>query len=81
MNQPPSFVDPTKPSHVSLMHKSLYGIKQAPRAWFNLLSTILLQLGFLGFKIDPSMFILNFGALLLMFLFMWTILSSPEKTM
>nr|KAJ0224458.1 hypothetical protein LSAT_V11C100013840 [Lactuca sativa] len=64
MKQLPGFVDPTKPDHVCLLHKSLYGLKQAPRAWFTRLSTVLLQLGFLGSKIDPSLFILNSGGTL-----------------
>ena len=61
MKQPPGFIDPTKPDHVCLLHKSLYGLKQASRAWFHRLSTALIQLGFSGSKTDPSLFILNSG--------------------
>jgi hypothetical protein len=32
MQQPQGFVDPAYPSHVCLLHKSLYGLRQAPRA-------------------------------------------------
>ncbi|CAL2261280.1 unnamed protein product [Prunus armeniaca] len=33
MAQLPSFIDPTRPSHVCNLHKAFYGLKQAPRAW------------------------------------------------
>lgn len=61
MKQPHGFVNPTNPEHVFLLHKSPYGPKQALRVWFNRLSTVLFQLGFLGSKTDPSLFILNSG--------------------
>ena len=56
MEQPPGFVDSMFPNHVCKLHKSLYGLKQAPRAWFNKLATTLLSLGFLGSKVDYSLF-------------------------
>ncbi|XP_021829321.1 uncharacterized protein LOC110769611, partial [Prunus avium] len=59
MIQPPGFVDDTKPHHVCKLHCSLYGLKQAPRAWFQCLSSCLLQLQFVGSKVDSSLFIFN----------------------
>lgn len=35
MHQPPDFCDPNFPSHVCRLHKSLYDLKQAPRAQFD----------------------------------------------
>ncbi|KAM0012969.1 putative RNA-directed DNA polymerase [Helianthus debilis subsp. tardiflorus] len=64
MKQPPGFEDPSKPNHVCRLHRSLYGLKQVPRAWFHRLSTVLQQLGFYGSKTDPSLFILKAGATL-----------------
>nr|GEV62097.1 ribonuclease H-like domain-containing protein [Tanacetum cinerariifolium] len=34
MHQPPGFVDPNKPGYVCHLQRSLYGLKQALRAWF-----------------------------------------------
>ncbi|GJT19450.1 ribonuclease H-like domain-containing protein [Tanacetum coccineum] len=34
MHQPPGFVDPNKPDFVCHLQRSLYGFKQASRAWF-----------------------------------------------
>lgn len=33
MAQPQGYVDPAFPTHVYRMHKSIYGLKQAPQAW------------------------------------------------
>ncbi|KAJ4817812.1 hypothetical protein LUZ62_030378 [Rhynchospora pubera] len=57
MSQPPGFIDPTRPNHVCLLSKSLYGLKQSPRAWFQKLSSTLLALGFFESQYDPSLFI------------------------
>ncbi|GJU88848.1 putative RNA-directed DNA polymerase [Tanacetum coccineum] len=61
MKQPFGFIDPQRPNHVCLLHKSLYGLKQSPRAWFERLSKALFDLGFKGFKTDPSLFIYSRG--------------------
>jgi hypothetical protein len=57
MEQPQGFLDPTKPDHVCRLHKSIYGLKQAPQAWFTCLSSILLELGFVASLVDSSLFI------------------------
>lgn len=46
LRQPPGFVDPQKPDHVCLLHKSLYGLKQTPRVCFQCLLSALMTLGF-----------------------------------
>ncbi|KAJ4793324.1 polyprotein [Rhynchospora pubera] len=57
MSQPPGFLDKSSPNHVCLLSKSLYGLKQSPRAWFYKLSTTLVTLGFHESHYDPSLFI------------------------
>lgn len=54
IEQPPGFVDATKPNHVCRLHKALYGLKQAPRAWFNKFTNFLLEFGFTCSPVDRS---------------------------
>ena len=61
MKQPPSFVYSTLPSHLCWLHKLLYGLKQALRAWYTRLSDFLLSIGFLASKVDNSLCILSDG--------------------
>jgi len=62
MKQPPGFVDFALPSHVCRLHKSLYGLKQASRAWYTRLNDFLLSIGFRASKVDTSLFIFFVGA-------------------
>jgi hypothetical protein len=48
MEQPPGFVQTTPPDQVCKLYKAIYGLKQAPQAWFTRLSNFLLELGFKG---------------------------------
>jgi len=59
MKQPPGFVDSALPSHVCRLHKSLYGLKQALRAWYTRLNDFLLSIGFRASKVDTSLFIFS----------------------
>nr|GEY94031.1 hypothetical protein [Tanacetum cinerariifolium] len=54
--QPEGFIDVDYPSHVYKLKKALYGLKQASRAWYDELSTFLLQNGFSKGTIDPTLF-------------------------
>ncbi|GKA85691.1 putative ribonuclease H-like domain-containing protein [Tanacetum coccineum] len=55
--QPPSFEDPQFPDKVYKVEKALYGLHQAPRAWYETLSTYLLENGFRRGTIDKNLFI------------------------
>ncbi|KAM1941804.1 hypothetical protein ACFX13_029341 [Malus domestica] len=57
MQQPPGFVDASQPSSVCKLHMSLYGLKQATRAWYDKLGHALLSLGFTNSKSDCSLFV------------------------
>ncbi|GJU08051.1 uncharacterized mitochondrial protein-like protein [Tanacetum coccineum] len=55
--QPPGFEDPDFPDRVYKVEKALYGLHQALRAWYETLSTYLLDNGFQRGKIDKTLFI------------------------
>ncbi|GKA86940.1 putative ribonuclease H-like domain-containing protein [Tanacetum coccineum] len=50
--QPPGFEDPDFPDRVYKVEKALYGLHQAPKAWYETLSTYLLDNGFQRGQID-----------------------------
>ncbi|GJU74157.1 putative ribonuclease H-like domain-containing protein [Tanacetum coccineum] len=55
--QPPGFKDPDFPDRVYKVEKALYRLHQALRAWYETLSTYLLDNGFQRGKIDKTFFI------------------------
>ncbi|GJY38848.1 putative ribonuclease H-like domain-containing protein [Tanacetum coccineum] len=55
--QPPGFEDPQFPDKVYKVEKALYGLHQAPRAWYETLSTYLLENGFRRGTIYKTLFI------------------------
>nr|GEW64493.1 reverse transcriptase [Tanacetum cinerariifolium] len=55
--QPPGFEDLDFLDRVYKVEKALYGLHQAPRAWYETLSTYLLDNGFQRGKIDKTLFI------------------------
>ncbi|GKC97843.1 putative ribonuclease H-like domain-containing protein, partial [Tanacetum coccineum] len=55
--QPPGFEDPQFPNKVYKVEKALYGLHQAPRAWYETLSTYLLENGYIRGTIDTTFFI------------------------
>ncbi|KAL9272509.1 Retrovirus-related Pol polyprotein from transposon RE1-like protein [Drosera capensis] len=57
MRQPSGFIHLIHFSHVCRLHKALYGLRQAPRAWFHCFSSFLLRSGFTQAKSDSSMFV------------------------
>nr|GEU93136.1 putative ribonuclease H-like domain-containing protein [Tanacetum cinerariifolium] len=55
--QPSGFEDPDYPDKVYKVVKSLYGLHQAPKAWYETLDNYLLENGFQRVKIDQTLFI------------------------
>ncbi|GJT35600.1 putative ribonuclease H-like domain-containing protein [Tanacetum coccineum] len=57
VTQPKGFEDPYFPKHVYRVVKALYGLHQAPRAWYARLSAFLLQHNYRRGTIDKTLFI------------------------
>lgn len=57
MQQPLGFEDSTHPEYVCKLHKAIYDLKQALRAWFDKFSSYLLGFGFVCSTKDPSLFV------------------------
>ncbi|GJT36054.1 retrovirus-related pol polyprotein from transposon TNT 1-94 [Tanacetum coccineum] len=61
VSRPDGFVDPENPNHVYKLKKALYSLKQAPQAWYDLLSSFLLSQKFSKGTVDPTLFIRREG--------------------
>jgi len=57
MKLPPGHPQSNDPQLVCKLHKSIYGLKQSPRAWYVKLSTVLTELGFTRSNADHSLFV------------------------
>jgi hypothetical protein len=54
VEQPPGFKDEEYPNPIYKLHKELYGVKQAPRAWYECLRNFLIENGFRIGKADVT---------------------------
>ncbi|WVZ89564.1 LOW QUALITY PROTEIN: hypothetical protein U9M48_035948 [Paspalum notatum var. saurae] len=61
VRQPPGFESARFPDRVYKLRKSLYGPKQAPRAWYARLKSFLLKSGFVMGSVDKTLFLLSRG--------------------
>nr|GEZ74018.1 copia protein [Tanacetum cinerariifolium] len=66
VSQPDGFVDQDNPNHVYKLKKDLYGLKQALRAWYDMLSSFLISQDFSKGSVDPTLFIRRNGNELLL---------------
>nr|GFC91106.1 retrovirus-related Pol polyprotein from transposon TNT 1-94 [Tanacetum cinerariifolium] len=57
VSQPDGFVDQDNPNHVYKLKKTLYGLKQVSRAWYDMLSSFLISQDFSKGLVDPTLFI------------------------
>ncbi|GKC29915.1 retrovirus-related pol polyprotein from transposon TNT 1-94 [Tanacetum coccineum] len=56
VSQPDVFVDPDFPDHVYKLKKAMYGLKQSPRAWYDKLSSFLIENYFIKGIVDLTLF-------------------------
>ncbi|XP_068340318.1 uncharacterized mitochondrial protein AtMg00810-like [Pyrus communis] len=57
MRLPPGHSQSHKQDVVCKLHKSIYGLKQSPRAWYAKLSSVLISVGFGRSNADSSLFV------------------------
>nr|GEV43837.1 copia protein [Tanacetum cinerariifolium] len=74
VSQPDGFVDQDNPNHMYKLKKALYALKQAPRAWYDMLSSFLISQDFSKGSVDPTLFIRRNGNDLLLMSMMGKIL-------
>ena len=60
VEQPPGFENDSLPNHIFKLTKALYILKQALRAWYERLSSFLIENNFTKGKVDTTLFIKNF---------------------
>ncbi|GKB32074.1 putative ribonuclease H-like domain-containing protein [Tanacetum coccineum] len=78
--QPPGFEDPDFPDRVYKVKKALYGLHQALRAWYETLSTYLLDNEFQRGKINKTLFIKRYkGDILLVQVYVDDIIFGSTK--
>jgi hypothetical protein len=56
IERPQSFVVQIKESHIRKLKKPLYGMKQAPRAWYARINNYLQSLDFSKSAVDPNLY-------------------------
>nr|GEZ91231.1 retrotransposon protein, putative, unclassified [Tanacetum cinerariifolium] len=56
VSQPEGFVDQDNPSHVYKLKKALYSLKQAPRAWYGMVSSFIISQQFSKGAVDLTLF-------------------------
>jgi hypothetical protein len=61
VRQPLGFESPKYPDRVYKLSKTLYGLKQVPRAWYVRLKTFLLEHEYVMGSVDKILFTLNYG--------------------
>jgi hypothetical protein len=56
IEQQDGFMTHEKESHVCKLKKALYGLQQAPRAWYEKIDGYLMSLGFSKSVVDPNLY-------------------------
>ncbi|GKD08230.1 retrovirus-related pol polyprotein from transposon TNT 1-94, partial [Tanacetum coccineum] len=80
VSQPEGFVDQDNPSHVYKLKKALYDLKQAPRTWYDMLSSFLISQHFSKGAVDLTLFTWKAGNdLLLMSFFLGLQISQSPR--
>ena len=80
MEQPQGFVHQGGEHFVCKIHKSLYGLKQSPRAWNQKLDAFLKSIEFMKSEADPSVYVAQVGSFSLWSMWMTSFWCATIKT-
>jgi hypothetical protein len=61
VEQPPGFESEGYPNHVYKLYKTIYELKQAPKAWYECLRDFLIKNSFRIVKVDSTLFTRKIG--------------------
>ena len=57
IKQPQGFEFEDKVTHVCMLKKDLYALRQAPRSWYGRIDSFLTTMGFTNSKVDPNLYL------------------------
>ena len=69
IEQPEGFYVENKETHVCKLHRDIYGIKQAPRAWYSRIDNYLQDMGFQQSEADHNLYFLSSEVPLILLLY------------
>lgn len=59
--KPPGFVKEEKENIVYRLHKALYNLKHAPRAWYKKIDSYMVELGFIKYRYEYGVYVQSKG--------------------
>ena len=80
ISQPQGFIDPQNPHKVLRLNRSLYGLKQASRIWYQLLCKKIIEYGFEPLITDECIFISPNRQMILLVYVDDILIISPDQT-
>ena len=69
IEQPEGFDVENMGTHVCRLHRDLYGLRQAPRAWYSRIDSYLWEMGFERSEADQNLYFLEGDVLLILVLY------------
>ena len=57
LQQPQFFEDPSHPTHVCRLRKSIYGLKQSPCIWYHKLHSFVIKVGYHRLNNEPNIYV------------------------
>ena len=56
IEKPEGFDVENRETHVCILHRALYGLKHAPRAWYSRIDSYLREMGFQWSEVDHNLY-------------------------